>query len=97
MDVKPHPTRTDLHILTVDNGVDKLQVVCGAPNVRPGMSGVFAPVGCVLPGTLKPLAARNVGGVKSNGMMCSAHELGVGADTTKIIELDDDKIIGNEY
>jgi phenylalanyl-tRNA synthetase beta chain len=81
----------------VDNGVDKLQVVCGAPNVRPGMRGVFAPVGCVLPGTLKPLTARNVGGVKSNGMMCSAHELGVGADTTKIIELNDDKIIGTEY
>ena len=97
VDVKPHPTRTDLHILTVDNGVDKLQVVCGAPNVRPGMRGVFAPVGCVLPGANTLLTARNVGGVKSNGMMCSAHELGVGADTTKIIELNDDKIIGTEY
>jgi phenylalanyl-tRNA synthetase beta chain len=61
------------------------------------MVGVFAPVGCVLPGTNKPLAARNVGGVKSNGMMCSAKELGVGDDGNKIIELDDKVKIGNEY
>ena len=97
LDVKSHPRRDDLHILTVDSGNDKLQIVCGAPNVRVGMIGVLAPVGCVLPGMTKPLAARNVGGVKSNGMMCSAHELGVGGDATKIIELDDTYKIGSEY
>ena len=97
LDVKSHPRRDDLHILTVDSGNDKLQIVCGAPNVRVGMVGVLAPVGCVLPGGTKPLAARNVGGVKSNGMMCSAQELGVGVDATKIIELDDTYKIGSEY
>jgi methionyl-tRNA synthetase len=97
VDVKSHASRNDLHILTVDTGTDKLQVVCGAPNVRVGLIGVFAPVGCVLPGQTKPLAARNVGGVKSNGMMCSAHELGIGADSDKIIELPESQIIGNEY
>lgn len=97
VDVKSHPSRQDLHILTVDNGVDKLQIVCGAPNVRIGLVGVLAPVGCILPGATKPLAARNVGGVKSNGMMCSAAELGVGGDATKIIELDEKTEIGKEY
>ena len=96
IDVKSHTSRDDLHILTVDTGTDKLQVVCGAPNVRVGLIGVFAPVVCILPGQTKPLAARN-GGVKSNGMMCSAHELGIGADGDKIIELPESQIIGNEY
>ena len=97
LEVKPHPNRENLHILTVDSGNDKLQIVCGAPNVRVGLVGVLAPVGCVLQGQTKPLSARNVGGVKSNGMMCSACELGVGMDATKIIELDDTVKIGSEY
>ena len=97
IDVKPHTSRDDLHILTVDTGTDKLQVVCGAPNVRIGLIGVFAPVGCILPGQTKPLAARNVGGVKSNGMMCSARELETGTDGDKIIELDKNTVIGGEY
>ncbi len=97
IDVKPHTSRDDLHILTVDTGTDKLQVVCGAPNVRIGLIGVFAPVGCILPGQTKPLTARNVGGVKSNGMMCSARELETGTDGDKIIELPENTVIGGEY
>ena len=96
VDVKSHPTRENLHILTVDNGQKKLQIVCGAPNVRVGLIGVLAPVGCILPNTKKPIAKRNVDGIESNGMMCSASELGVGTDSDKIIELDNG-IIGNEY
>lgn len=97
VDVKNHSERDDLHILTVDTGSDKLQVVCGAPNVHKDMIGVFAPVGCVLPNSKKPLTARNVGGVKSFGMMCSAAELGVGAESKQIIELDENYKIGDEY
>ena len=97
VDVKNHSERDDLHILTVDTGTDKLQVVCGAPNVRAGLIGVFAPVGCILPGSKKPLVARNVAGVKSNGMMCSAAELGVGDDKDQIIELDSSETIGSEF
>lgn len=96
VDVKNHSERDDLHILTVDTGTDKLQVVCGAPNVHKDLVGVFAPVGCVLPGSKKPLVARNVAGVKSNGMMCSAAELGIGDDCTHIIELDSSEKIGSE-
>ena len=97
VDVKNHNSRDDLHILTVDTGNDKVQVVCGAPNVRAGLIGVFAPVGAILPGAKKPLVARNVGGVKSNGMMCSAAELGVGDDGTRIIELDSLAKIGEIF
>ena len=97
VDVKNHSERDDLHILTVDTGSDKLQVVCGAPNVHKDMIGVFAPVGCVLPNSKKPLTARNVAGVKSNGMMCSAAELGAGSESKQIIELDENTEIGSEY
>ena len=97
VDVKNHSKRDDLHVLTVDTGAEKLQVVCGAPNVHTGLVGVFAPVGCVLPGQTKPLAVRNVAGVKSNGMMCSASELGAGSDADKIIELDENTELGTEY
>ncbi len=95
--VKDHEKRDDLHILTVDTGAEKLQVVCGAPNVHTDMIGVFAPVGCVLPNTTKPLAARNVAGIKSNGMMCSAKELGIGNDADSIIELDSSAKIGEIF
>lgn len=97
LDVKNHPSRDDLHILTVDTGTEKTQVVCGAPNVRVGLIGVFAPVGCVLPGTIKPITGRNVAGVKSNGMMCSSAELGIDTNTNKIIELDENFKIGTVY
>ena len=97
VDIKKHPTRENLNVLTVDNGVEKLQVVCGAPNVRVGLIGVLAPIGCVLPNTKKPIVKRNVDGVESNGMMCSASELSVGTDSRIIIELDDNTKIGTKY
>ena len=98
LDVKNHPARENLHVLTVDAGGDaKLQIVCGAPNVRVGLVGVLAPVGCVLPGQKKPISARLVAGVESAGMMCSAAEIGAGADGDNIIELGDDAIVGTQY
>ena len=97
VDVKNHPTRADLHILTVNTGADTVQIVCGAPNVRVGLHGVLAPVGSKLPGQKKPLAQRTVAGVESYGMMCSPAELGIGTDGDKIIELGSDYTIGSEY
>lgn len=96
-DVKNHPTRDDLHILTVNTGADTVQIVCGAPNVRVGLRGVLAPVGAKLPGMKKPLAQRTVAGVESYGMMCSPSELGIGDDGDKIIELDENTEIGGKY
>lgn len=98
VDVKNHPTREKLHVLTVDDGTHHdLQIVCGAPNVRAGLVGVLAPVGCILPGAKKPITQRTVAGTESFGMMCSSAELGTGTDGDKIVELDSDTQIGTEY
>ena len=96
IEVKNHPSRDDLHILTVDDGTNhNLQIVCGAPNVRVGLIGVLAPVGCVLPTMKKPISQRTVAGTESFGMMCSAAELGQGNNADEIIELDSDAKIGS--
>ncbi|MBQ3039727.1 MAG: methionine--tRNA ligase, partial [Alphaproteobacteria bacterium] len=98
LSVENHPTRDDLHILSVDFGADKpVQVVCGAPNVRAGMIGVLAPVGAQLPTMKKPITQRTVAGTESFGMMCSAAELGIGDDDKNIIELGDDAVVGNVF
>ena len=95
-----HPSRDDLRVLMVDYGAgEPVQIVCGAPNARTGLVGVLAPVGCKLPGAKKPMAQRTVAGIESYGMMCSAAELGQGADNNdkNIIELDENTVIGTEY
>ena len=97
VEVNNHPTREDLHILNVNNGVENIQIVCGAPNVYVGMRGVLAPVGCKLPGTKKPMAQRTVAGFESFGMMCSAAELGQGDNGNEIIDLGKDAEVGTEY
>ena len=96
--VENHPTRENLHVLSVNAGGDEnIQIVCGAPNVHVGLRGVLAPVGSKLPGMKKPMSQRTVAGVESFGMMCSALELGVGDDGDNIIELGSDVEIGSEY
>ncbi|MBO7066847.1 MAG: methionine--tRNA ligase [Alphaproteobacteria bacterium] len=95
--VKNHESRDNLHILTVNDGNQDLQIVCGAPNVRVGLTGVLAPVGCLLPGQKKPISQRTVAGVESFGMMCSAAELGIGDNGDEIVELDKNAKIGDEY
>ncbi len=97
IEVKDHPSRDDLHILSVNAGGAPIQVVCGAPNVRVGLRGVLAPVGCRLPGAKKPMAQRTVAGVESFGMMCNAAEVGQGDNSNEIIELCADAAIGAEY
>ena len=96
--VENHPSRDDLHILSVDFGADApVQIVCAAPNVRAGMISVLAPVGAQLPTIKKPITQRTVAGVESFGMMCGASELGIGDDDKNIIELGDDMIIGDVF
>ncbi|MCL2749181.1 MAG: hypothetical protein FWE50_03870 [Alphaproteobacteria bacterium] len=96
--VEKHPNADRLHVLRVDIGTGKLQqVVCGAPNVRAGFIGVLARPGCILPGEIEPLEARPLRGVVSNGMMCSAKELGAGDDHSGILELPENGKIGQEY
>ena len=90
LEAEPHPNADKLQLLKVDDGSDEpWQVVCGAPNAKTGMVGVFGPPGTYIPGsdfTLKPAKIRDV---ESFGMMCSARELELGDDHDGIIELDD--------
>jgi phenylalanyl-tRNA synthetase beta chain len=93
-----HPQADKLQVLTVDTGSgEPLQVVCGAPNARAGLVGVFGGPGTYVPGsdfTLKKAAIR---GVESNGMMCSSRELELGDDHTGIIELAEDAPVGTSF
>src|SRR6476469_989278 len=66
---------------------DKLQVLCGAPNARAGMLGVFGPPGAYVPGSDMTLKVAAIRGVESRGMMCSTRELQLGDEHDGIIEL----------
>jgi phenylalanyl-tRNA synthetase beta chain len=93
----PHPQADKLQVLTVDAGSEPLQVVCGAPNARAGMLGVFGPAGAVVPSNGMVLKVAAIRGVESNGMMCSIAELELGDDHDGIIELSGDAPVGQVY
>lgn len=97
VEAKQHPNADRLRVCKVDAGNGIVQVVCGAPNARTGMKGVFAPVGTHVPGTGLDLKAGNIRGEASNGMLCSARELGLGQDHDGIIELPDDAPVGESF
>jgi phenylalanyl-tRNA synthetase beta chain len=89
-----HPEADRLQVCSVDAGKgEPLQIVCGAPNARPGLKAPLAMVGAALPGglTIKPAELR---GVASNGMLCSAKELGIDPDASGLLELPDDAPVG---
>ncbi|MCB4824690.1 phenylalanine--tRNA ligase subunit beta [Roseicella aerolata] len=93
-----HPNADRLRALKVDPGDGRLlSVVCGAPNARTGMKGVLALPGDHIPGTGITLKTGEIRGVKSEGMMCSARELGLGEDHTGIIDLPEDAPLGATY
>lgn len=93
----PHPQADKLQVLSVDAGGEPLQVVCGAPNARAGMLGVFGPAGAVVPANGMVLRVAAIRGVESNGMMCSIAELELGDDHDGIIELSEDAPVGQVY
>jgi phenylalanyl-tRNA synthetase beta chain len=93
-----HPQADKLQVLTVDAGTgEAIQVVCGAPNARAGMLGVFGPPGAYIPGSDMTLKVAAIRGVESHGMMCSARELELGEDHTGIIELPGDAPVGQPF
>ena len=83
----------------MEKGAPLLEVVCGAPNARAGLVGVFAPLGTYIPGSKITLEKKPVRGVVSNGMMCSAAELELSAEAAGIIELPADMAghVGERY
>ena len=93
-----HPQADKLQVLTVDAGSGApVQVVCGAPNARAGMLGVFGGPGTYVPGSDLTLKVAAIRGVESNGMMCSSRELELGDDHSGIIELPDDAPVGTPF
>lgn len=89
VEAKRHPNADKLQIVMVEaeKGAPPLEVVCGAPNARTGLVGVFAPLGTYIPGSKITLEKKPVRGVVSNGMMCSAAELELSDESAGIIEL----------
>jgi phenylalanyl-tRNA synthetase beta chain len=87
LEARRHPNADKLKVCRVDTGAGEVEVVCGAPNARAGMIGVFAPVGSFIPGTKATLEARPVRGVVSNGMLVSERELELSHSHEGIIEL----------
>ena len=93
-----HPQADKLQVLTVDQGDGHpLQVVCGAPNARAGLVGVFGVEGAVVPVNGMVLKKTAIRGIESNGMMCSFRELELGEDHDGIIELAGDAPVGQVY
>lgn len=92
--VTPHPEADRLSLCDVDDGGSRTyRVVCGAPNVRTGMRSAFARVGARLPDGSKIRKSR-IRGEPSQGMLCSARELGLGEEADGILELDSDAPLG---
>lgn len=93
-----HPQADKLQVLTVDAGTgETIQVVCGAPNARAGMKGVFGAPGAYVPGSDLTLKVAAIRGVESRGMMCSVRELELGDEHDGIIALPDDAPVGARY
>jgi phenylalanyl-tRNA synthetase beta chain len=93
----PHPNADRLRACRVNAGGAEVSVVCGAPNARTGMRAVFAPPGAVIPGSGITLKVGEIRGVKSEGMLVSLRELGLGEDHDGIIELPADAPVGAGY
>ena len=95
VEARPHPNADKLRVCTVDAGGSMtVDVVCGAPNARTGMKGVFAATGAFVPGTGITLKQATIRGVESNGMLLSEREMGISEDHEGIVELAEDAPVG---
>jgi phenylalanyl-tRNA synthetase beta chain len=93
VDAARHPEADRLQVCQVDAGQGALlQIVCGAPNARAGLLAPLALVGAQVGGVA--IKAATLRGVASNGMLCSAKELGLDSDASGLFELPDDAPIG---
>jgi phenylalanyl-tRNA synthetase beta chain len=92
-----HPNADRLRVCVVDAGAGEVQVVCGAPNARAGMKGVFGLAGVIVPRNGKKLEESTIRGVASKGMLMSAYELALSDDHEGIVDLPDDAPVGMRY
>jgi phenylalanyl-tRNA synthetase beta chain len=97
LSVEPHPDADKLRVTQVNVGdAEPVQIVCGAANVRAGLRVACAMVGAELPGDFKIKKAK-LRGVPSNGMLCSASELGLAESSSGLMELPADAPIGENF
>ncbi len=96
-EARRHPNADRLRVCIVDTGEEEVQVVCGAPNARTGMKGVFAPAGAYIPGTDMVLKPGEIRGEASNGMLVSEREMGISDEHEGIIELPADAVVGTPF
>jgi phenylalanyl-tRNA synthetase beta chain len=89
LDVSDHPKSDRLCVARVDTGAGERQVVVGVRNMRPGDLVPYAPPGARVPALPEPLGVRELRGERSEGMLCSPHELSISADHTAILVLPD--------
>jgi phenylalanyl-tRNA synthetase beta chain len=94
VEAKQHPDADRLRVCIVDTGTEKLQVVCGAPNARAGMKGVFARAGTYIPGKDIELKKSIIRGQESNGMLLSMREMALGDEHDGIVDLPADAPVG---
>jgi phenylalanyl-tRNA synthetase beta chain len=92
-----HPNADRLRVCIVDAGEGEIQVVCGAPNARTGMKGVFGRAGVTVPRNGKKLEESTIRGVASRGMLMSAYELALSDDHEGIVDLPEDAPVGMRY
>ena len=98
IEAKPHPNADRLRVCLVDAGDGApVQVVCGAPNARAGMTSVFAAPGTFIPGIKKMLGKVVMRGVESHGMLCSGAELEISDDHDGILDLPEGTAAGVSY
>lgn len=104
IEARQHPNADKLRlcrVATYPDGpggrMEEVQVVCGAPNARTGLVGVFAPVGSHVPGTGVDLKPGVIRGVESNGMLCSERELELSDNHDGIIDLPEDAPLGARF
>ena len=98
VEARQHPNADRLRVCLVSTGSGApVQVVCGAPNARTGMKGVFAPAGAYIPGTGIELKAGMIRGEASNGMLLSERELGLSDEHEGIVDLPADAPVGTLY
>ena len=96
-EAEQHPDADRLRVCKVNTGSEVLQIVCGAPNARPGIKVVLAQNGSVIPTNGMVLKPTKIRGVESNGMMCSEREMGLSDEHDGIIELPEDAPIGAPF
>ncbi|GAA0380030.1 phenylalanine--tRNA ligase subunit beta [Brevundimonas terrae] len=89
-----HPNADRLQVCQVDTVDGMKEIVCGAPNARPGLTTIYAPIGAYVPGLDVTLVEKPVRGIVSNGMLCSGGELQLPDENDGILELSDDLAVG---